>query len=214
MAMKAVLRALFQVPAFLLATWYRLKRSILGEDRAFLALSERLAGFKGYLGIYLRAATYRLVLERSSAEVQIGYGSVLSRTGAVLEEHVYVGRYCSLGWVHVERDVMLADFVAVPSGAHAHALSVSTPPRMVENRFERVRIGRGTWVGTHAVILADVGRHCIIGAGAVVTKPIPDHSIAVGVPARVVRAVEEAPDPLTVPVSSQGSGTAGQAGAT
>ena len=29
--------------------------------------------------------------------------------------------------------------------------------------------------------------HCVIGAGAVVTKPIPDYAIAVGVPARVIR---------------------------
>jgi acetyltransferase-like isoleucine patch superfamily enzyme len=37
------------------------------------------------------------------------------------------------------------------------------------------------------VVLADVGRHCVIGAGSVVTKPVPDYAVAVGVPARVVR---------------------------
>jgi acetyltransferase-like isoleucine patch superfamily enzyme len=47
-------------------------------------------------------------------------------------------------------------------------------------------VGEGTWVGTHATILADIGRYCVIGAGAVVTKPIPDFSVAVGTPARVV----------------------------
>jgi acetyltransferase-like isoleucine patch superfamily enzyme len=36
--------------------------------------------------------------------------------------------------------------------------------------------------------MADVGRHCIIGAGSVVTQPIPDYAVAVGVPARVVRS--------------------------
>ena len=34
--------------------------------------------------------------------------------------------------------------------------------------------------------MADVGKHCVIGAGSVVTKPIPDYAIAVGVPARVI----------------------------
>jgi acetyltransferase-like isoleucine patch superfamily enzyme len=38
------------------------------------------------------------------------------------------------------------------------------------------------------VILADIGKHCVIGAGSVVTKPIPDYAIAVGVPARVIRS--------------------------
>ena len=190
--MKRLLRSLFHLPGLGLATWYRVKRCILGEDKAFLALAERLAAFKGYVGIYLRAATYRYVLERSSEEVQIGYGTVFTKAAAVLEDHVYVGRYCSLGWVHVEKDVMLADFVAITSGGHTHRMSASTPPRMHENRFEQVRIGRGSWVGTHAVILADVGRFCIIGAGAVVTKSIPDFSIALGVPARIVGQVEGA----------------------
>ena len=51
-----------------------------------------------------------------------------------------------------------------------------------------VRIGEGTWVGSAAVVMADVGRHCVIGAGSVVTKPIPDYSIAAGVPAVVIRS--------------------------
>jgi acetyltransferase-like isoleucine patch superfamily enzyme len=94
--------------------------------------------------------------------------------------------------VHIERDVMLADFVAIPSGGKTHRVSADVPPRMEENRFAPVRVGRGSWVGTHAVILADVGRSCIIGAGAVVTKPIPDFSVAVGVPARVIGTLEDA----------------------
>jgi maltose O-acetyltransferase len=35
--------------------------------------------------------------------------------------------------------------------------------------------------------MADVGRRCVIGAGSVVTQPIPDDSVAVGSPAKVVR---------------------------
>jgi acetyltransferase-like isoleucine patch superfamily enzyme len=46
--------------------------------------------------------------------------------------------------------------------------------------------------------MADVGEHAIIGAGAVVNQPIPAYSVAVGVPARVVRAL---PRPSTVAVS-------------
>jgi acetyltransferase-like isoleucine patch superfamily enzyme len=51
-----------------------------------------------------------------------------------------------------------------------------------------IRIGRGTWLGDRVSVLkgAEIGAHCTIGAGSVVRGTIPDHSVAVGVPARVV----------------------------
>lgn len=36
-----------------------------------------------------------------------------------------------------------------------------------------------------------IGNNCVIGAGAIVTKNIPDNSVAVGIPARVVESIEE-----------------------
>ena len=45
--------------------------------------------------------------------------------------------------------------------------------------------------GAHVTVVdgASVGDHCVVGAGAVVTKPLPPNSLAVGVPARVVRSI-------------------------
>jgi acetyltransferase-like isoleucine patch superfamily enzyme len=185
---KSLLRLLFLVPAVWQLLRYRLACRAVGEDRAFLGVTERLARRAGYPGVYLRAATYRLILRQCARDVHLGFGTVLSRPAAVLGEHVYVGRYCSLGWVELGRDVMLADFVAIPSGGDTHRVAgdTRTPPRLAENRYRPVRIGEGTWLGAHATVLADVGRYCVIGAGAVVTRPIPEFSVAVGVPARVV----------------------------
>jgi lipopolysaccharide O-acetyltransferase len=55
-----------------------------------------------------------------------------------------------------------------------------------------IRIGRGTWIGERVAILrgSDIGRRCIIGANSVVRGHIPDNSIAVGAPARVVGTTE------------------------
>ena len=52
-----------------------------------------------------------------------------------------------------------------------------------------VRIGDGTWIGQRVCILpgVTVGKHCIIGAGSVCTRSIPDYCIAVGVPAQVIK---------------------------
>jgi acetyltransferase-like isoleucine patch superfamily enzyme len=52
-----------------------------------------------------------------------------------------------------------------------------------------VRIGSGSWLGAGVVVLpgATVGCHVVVGAGAVVADDLPDNSVAVGNPARVVR---------------------------
>ena len=102
---------------------------------------------------------------------------------------MYVGPRCHLGLVHLERDVLLASGVHVPSGGATHGISdPGRPIRDQPGARAIVRIGEGTWVGSGAVVLADVGRHSVVGAGAVVTAPLPDYVIAAGVPARVIRS--------------------------
>lgn len=57
---------------------------------------------------------------------------------------------------------------------------------------EPITIGDDCWLAANVTVLPGVtiGKGCTIGAGAVVTKSIPDYSVAMGVPARVVRTVE------------------------
>jgi acetyltransferase-like isoleucine patch superfamily enzyme len=78
--------------------------------------------------------------------------------------------------------------VHVPSGARTHGLEdLATPIRDQPVVKSPVRIGAGSWIGSAAIVMADVGRDAVIAAGAVVTRPIPDRTIAGGVPARVWR---------------------------
>jgi len=60
--------------------------------------------------------------------------------------------------------------------------------RTVENALP-ITIGDDCWIGGNAIILPgiNIGNGCVIGAGSVVTKDIPDNSLAVGNPAKVIR---------------------------
>ncbi len=59
--------------------------------------------------------------------------------------------------------------------------------------FGKIVVGDNVHIGTNSIIMPGVtiGSNCIVGCGAIVTKDIPDNSIAVGVPARVIETIEE-----------------------
>ena len=56
-----------------------------------------------------------------------------------------------------------------------------------------IKIGNNVWIGGNTVVTGGVtvGNNCVIGAGSVVTKDIPDNSLAVGNPCRVIRQITE-----------------------
>ena len=52
-------------------------------------------------------------------------------------------------------------------------------------------IGNNCWLGARVTVIdaACIGDHCVIGAGSVVTRPIPSNSLAFGVPASVKKSI-------------------------
>jgi len=62
-----------------------------------------------------------------------------------------------------------------------------------ETKSASVRIERDVWLGTRVIVLRGVtiGEGCVVGAGSVVTRSLPPRSFAAGVPARVIRKLDE-----------------------
>jgi acetyltransferase-like isoleucine patch superfamily enzyme len=167
---------------------FRLRAVVFGPDRALEGSSQALSLIPGLVGQYLRRAFLRQVLTHCDRSVTVEFGTVFSQVGCRLEHNVYVGPACHLGLVHLEPDVLIAAGVHIPSGGDTHGTQlVSVPIREQPGNKRLVRVGRGSWIGSAAVVLADVGRDSVVAAGAVVTRPIPDRVIAAGVPARVVK---------------------------
>lgn len=165
-----------------------LRRLVFGPDRALEGSTQALALVPGMLGIYLRRAFLIRVLAECHASTTVEFGTLFSTPDARLGPGVYVGPRCHLGLVHIERDVLIGAGVHIPSGGRIHG-DADTAGSFRDQPLQRrvVRIGEGAWIGSAAVVMADVGAGTLVGAGAVVTRPLPSRVVAGGVPARVIR---------------------------
>lgn len=108
-----------------------------------------------------------------------------------------IGNSCSIGHFNeifatnsivIEDGVLTADRVYIADNSHEYS-DISLPIRIQPVRqLTSVVIGAGSWIGVGACVIgASIGKHCVIGANSVVTRDIPDYSVAVGAPAKVIK---------------------------
>ena len=110
--------------------------------------------------------------------VRIGNGCVIGRDSHIVGHHS----------ITFGDDVWTGPGVYVTDENHSYD-DPDLPIGKQWPRNEAVSIGSGSWIGTGAVILpgATIGRNVVVAANAVVRGTVPDHSVVVGAPARVVR---------------------------
>lgn len=187
-AVKGLVRALAAIAVLPLLLSLAVRALIFGRDRSFQATAEWLALIPGLPGQYVRRAFLAATTDGCGPDTVISAGCLFSTTQVRLDANAYLGPHCNLGWVHVERDVLIAAGVQIPSGPYTHGIArLDIPIRDQPGTPACVHIREGAWIGNGAVVLADVGRHAIVAAGAVVTRPVPDYAIVGGVPAAVIR---------------------------
>lgn len=97
------------------------------------------------------------------------------------------------GLVTIGNRVMFGPFVSI--FAATHEVGVQSRRDGVEYA-KPVTIGDDCWIGGNTTIMPGVtiGKGCTIGAGSVVTRSIPDFSVAIGSPAKVIKTVDPVPD--------------------
>jgi len=155
---------------------------LLGSSTPFVSMGCLLGLLPGKIGGAFRVAYYLLTVREIAPDAQIGFGTFFSKLNIIVGPRVRMGAYCILGNCVLEEDVVMASRISVTSGRHQHG-SGHTGVHFGASEYQSVRIGARTWVGEGAIIMADVGSDCIVGAGSVVVRCIPPGSVAVGNPA-------------------------------
>lgn len=165
-------------------------------------------------GAYLDHGAY---LHACPGGIRIGAGSMvmknailhvynfrgLPHSGIAIGARSLIGESCILrgqGGITIGDDVYLGTLVQILAVNHIFA-DTTRPISHQGITAAGISIADGAWVGSGAIILdgVRVGRNAVVGAGAVVTRDIPDYCIAVGNPARIVRDLRRDPLPARQP---------------
>jgi acetyltransferase-like isoleucine patch superfamily enzyme len=154
-------------------SWIKKPERIAGASRIRIGQRTRIeSGATLY-------AIQKFAKHRYKGEIIIGNHVYLNRMfNATSASKITIGDYVSCGsnvsivnfdhgWMEIDKDI-------------------NSTPLMVHGEIE---IAAQSWIGNNAVILGGVkiGQHCVIGAGSIVTKDIPNYSVAVGNPAKVIK---------------------------
>ena len=143
--------------------------------------------------------------------VEIGDGTNIWHFVHV-RKNAKIGKKCNIGKsVFIDTNVMIGDNVKIQNFATLyHGLTVGNDvfigphvcftndlyPRAQiwdDNRLVETKILDGASIGANSTIIAGItiGKYAMVGAGAVVTKDVPDHALVVGNPARIVGSVDK-----------------------
>jgi len=108
---------------------------------------------------------------------RIGDGTVVFHR-SVIQSGTHVGKHCIINTSSsVDHDCEIEDFVHIS-------------PKVT--LCGKVKVAKGTHIGAGATVIPEIniGKWCVIGAGAVITQNLPDYSLVVGVPGKIIRKVE------------------------
>lgn len=142
----------------------------IGNNKIRRKVAEQLNGFAFETAIHPSAIV--------SSKSEVDKGTVVMQ-GAIIQSSSFIGKHCIINTgASVDHDCSVGDFVHI--SPHATLCG-------------NVSIGEGSWIGAGTTIIPGVkiGKWCIIAAGSVVTKDIPDFSLAAGNRCKVIKRIEE-----------------------
>lgn len=130
-------------------------------------------------GVYISEGAWIMGNSNKSKTLEIGsYTTIGHYFHIVAKQSICIGE-----------KVLIADKVFITDCTHNYK---NIEKAIIDDEvmvLGNVKIGTESWIGENVCICgASIGKHCVIGANSVVTSNVPDYSVAVGCPARVIKS--------------------------
>lgn len=186
---KKTVKAAFLILTYPVFLAFSLLGRITSIDSAFQGFSQMLSLIPGKIGVYFRAAFYRLACTDTSDDISVGFLTVLSHQDTTIKSGVYIGPQCNIGKCFIGENTLIGSGVHIISGSRQHSFNDSTIPiKLQAGKFDKISIGDDCWIGNQSLISKNVERKSIVAAGSLVINEIPSYSIVGGHPAKIIRS--------------------------
>ena len=101
--------------------------------------------------------------------------------------HVLIGRYSIVHHCDIGDHTLIGERCTFLSGSRQHRYARSDIPMSQQGgEKRRITLAGDCWIGSHAVVMNDVGRGAVVAAGAVVKDPVAELTVVGGVPAKEI----------------------------
>lgn len=145
--------------------------------------------FPGYFGLSLRRFFYTNTLKKCGKNLQVGFCAYFVYPETEVGENFAVEEFSIISLCSVGNDVIVAARCSLMSGAHHHDIDdMSTTFLHSKDGARKIILGDNIWIGTHAVVMADIASGTVVGAGSIVTKKFAINDVILGVPAKKLRS--------------------------
>lgn len=160
------------------------------SEKTFNSCKEILSLVPTTIGEYLRLGFYWTVCTRISPDVCFMFGSMVAHRDTIIRAGTVVGSFTILGCADIGENVLFGARVSLISGKYQHGKPHErTSEGPVSEIYDRIIIGKNSWIGQDAIIMANIGENCTVAAGSVVYKDVPNNTTVMGNPARKVSLI-------------------------
>lgn len=159
------------------------------SDVVFRSCSELLSLVPYFPGVIVRGEFYRFALRRCGSNVIVEFGAVFIYRDVRVGSNVLIGRFSIVHHCDIGDHVLIGERCTFLSGSRQHRFERRDIPMALQGgQKRRIAVASDTWIGSHALVMDDVGEGAIVAAGALVNSAVAPGTIVGGVPARHIGA--------------------------